>query len=600
MPDSCLERILKQVPARTQANLRLVSKSWRDQVSYTLTKLALTSECGDLETLLHSSFPSIGTLSLTVSRGLPTLEPLSTLSNLTTLAIMGHDVRLRASPIPFSDAALAQIAVIPRLSHLTLVKIAINWAGKSTWLGDLLNLKSLRLRGVKLGNAHQRMFLSGLHTLKGLEALEIDELTFEDCGSSDCSARQKWPEALSKMKHLKEIRLGGSSIPITDDLCCALASLSKLSSLELSRPGWWGSKSSENLENDNTNGTFRTTTTLRLPTLTEDGGLAALAARASTLRHLALCGCFAMTSNAAVHHIAALTSLTSLDFRFYSGEEETPQRHTRISGACLARLTALQHLEHLHLGGWPVSVAFSRTLSRLPSLRRLEFSSCFDLGDSVVFEVARMSKLQHLALRRCVAVSDIGLAALAKGPLAHSLTALDLKGCHKNVTDQGLNAIQGLQKLQLLDISGCELVSDLGIARGLVKMKFLEHLGLSDTRVSDDGCRLLASVAPLLRAVHIEHCSKITDSGADVLARLNRLHEVKAFGSSISARGAQKLSETTGAVVSLYKPCWWTKPSTTPIENIATSGDTTSCSNAGRCIGAASTTTNNITTVAAT
>ena len=156
-------------------------------------------------------------------------------------------------------------------------------------------------------------------------------------------------------------------------------------------------------------------------------------------------------------------------------------------------------------------------------------------------------------------MSDIGLAALAKGPLAQSLTALDLKGCHKNVTDQGLTAIQGLKKLQLLDLSGCELVSDLGIARGLGKMKLLQHVALSDTGVSDHACSLLSTAAPLLRVVHIEHCSRISDTGAEALTQLKGLHEVRACGSSVTTKGAKMLNDKTGAVVSLHKPCWWSK-----------------------------------------
>jgi F-box domain len=605
-PDAALAKILMLVPPRTISSLRCVSKSWRDQISYTLTELSLQSDC-DLKALLLA-FPSIGTLSLTLGRGLGlpmgvTLHPLSTLANLTNLVINGPDVRLLAPPIQLNDAALAQIAVVPRLTHLTLVKVDIDLGSrnKSSGLQDLVSLKTLRLRGVKLQNAEKGSasvdFFSILANLQGLEALEIDELSFKDYDSGNGSITpststntaasivekvEQWSVSLSVMKNLKEVRLGGSSIPITDELCCAVASLPKLSSLELSRPGWWGYKAeaSENMHINNNSTALASNINHKLPTLTEDVGLAALAARASTLRHLALHGCFSMTSNAAVHYIAALTSLTSLDLRTYSGEEENSQRQNNMNnnllhqqqhnnnhnvvefrGACLARLTTLKNLEHLHLGGWPVSVATARALGRFASLRRLDFSSAWDLGDSVVFELAKMNKLQHLALRRCVAVSDIGLAALAKGPLADSLTALDLKGCHRNVTDQGLAALKGLTKLQLLDVSGCELVSDLGVARGLAKMKSLEQLGLSDTQVSDYCCSLLATAAPLLRVVHIEHCLKITDTGADALARLTRLYEVRAFGSSMSARGGATLREKTGAVVSLYKPCWWSKTS---------------------------------------
>jgi hypothetical protein len=552
---------------------------------------------------------------VTLGRG-ATLQPLCTLGNLTSLAIKGPDVRLLAPSIPLSDSALAQVAAMPRLTHLTLVKVTLDVPGAQSGLQGLDTLKSLRLRGVRLRNVEiwnsLDSFSSVLQTLRGLETLEIDELTWEKntsgvcCGSSTTTStaavvtspkneienNQQWHIALSSMKNLKEIRLGGSAIPITDELCYAVAHLPKLSSLELSRPGWWGYRSERpghaQTNNNNGNNTSDSSTDLRLPMLTEDGGLAALAARASTLRHVALCGCFAMASNAALHHISALTLLTSLDFRTYNAEEEVSRHQNSIINdddthhgnhalelrkTCLARLAALTHLERLHLGGWPVSVATSRALSRLPSLCSLEFSACWDLGDSVVFELAKLSKLQHLALRRCVAVSDIGLAALAKGPLAQSLTALELNGCHRNVTDQGLIAIQGLTKLHLLDISGCELVSDLGIAGGLVKMKFLDHLGLSNTRVTDYGCSLLATAVPFLRLVHIEHCSKITDTGADALARLTRLHDVRAFGSSMSDRGAQVLREKTGAAVSLYKPCWWT--TTSPVKS-SRSGSTRS------------------------
>lgn len=560
VPDACFERILSHLPPRSIASLRLVSRSWRDQVSHTLSKLVLKSEC-DLETV-PPVFPNLCTLSLTFtsitgSSGAPSLEPLVRLRSLINLTLTGPDTRPQAAPIQLPASALVQAAASPRLLALTLVKVSLNWT--CPWLSGLADLTKLQIHGVKFfrgAQEHQQHdaagFASMLGALRHLACLEIAEASALEKEISpneddEISFASQFVASVSTLKYLKHVRLG-SIVPITREMFAALASLPRLSSLHISLPDWTSILSISQHASESG---------------IETNGLAVLKARASTLQRLVLHGC-PPTAIATVPHIAALTSLTSLELCTLAEEEHVamggpPMRTVEARYPCWARLSSLQRLQELHLSGWPLGTAAARAIGRIPSLTRLEFSNCWNLADGAAFELAKMGSLCHLGLRQCPAVSDIGLAALAKGRLARNLRVLDLTGCHRNVTDQGVAALHDMPCLVHLDLTHCDLVTDVGMEAALPGLRRLTHLFLSDTQVSDYGCILIASNAPRLRAVALEHCPKVTDRGTAAFCLLSDLQEVRVFGSCVTSKGAKRLVSKTGAEVMLQKPCWWSK-----------------------------------------
>ena len=566
VPDACLERILLHLPPRSIASLRLVSRSWKDQVSHTLAKLALESGC-NLETV-PLVFPNLGTLSFTFDRsGAPSLVPLLQLRSLLNITLRGPDPRPQAVPIALGSSALVEAAACPRLTALSLVRVALPWTCPE--LGGLVNLTKLHISGVKFTLTESRGaskrpnaisngadFCSMLGTLRHLECLEIDEATALHRGNNtsiedDTSFALRWVEAISRLKYLKRVRLGGI-VPITDDIWAVLASLPRLSSLHISLP--------EIRRNTAPAGHFGPNAGNHG---VEHSGLALLKARAGTLQRLVLHGC-PPAASLTVPHIAALTSLTSLELCTIAEEEipligGAPMMPVEARHPCWGRLAPLHRLQELYLGGWPLGTAAARALSRIPSLTSLKFENCWNLADGAAFELAKMAGLRYFGLRQCTAISDIGLAALAKGRSGRILKFLDLNGCHKNVTDQGIAALHGMPSLERIDLSHCDLISDAGLEAALPGLRRLKHLFLSDTQVSDYGCSIIVSYAPALCSLALEHCPKVTDRGASALSGLPDLQKVRAFGSSITPNGAHRLAEKTGAELILEKPCWWSR-----------------------------------------
>ena len=619
LPDGCWERILLRLTTRDLAALRLASSSWKLQVSYTLSTLSLKKNY-DLCAAV-ASFPHISTLSLALPPPPPLpplfsspsssatsstsllldLSALQKLRNLHSLTLLGSDLRQYALALEMDQAMFARLATAaPTLHHLTLCKVALTpCLDQRIYTSFAINLKSLRLLGSKVSLDNVRLIGS---RLSALEHLAIDDhtdtrvvctITGDLDGSTSgenkaSSAAQVWAMALASLHSLRHLHLGGSDTPVSDALLSTvLPSLTRLTCLHLSRPSWWSGYGRAQGGGGGGAPVTSSSTAASLPPLElTDDGLSTLVSCASTLQKLVIRGCWPVITNTIVHHLAALTALTSLDVRTYYSDESlastsaastVPTTATIGHGAMSVLSSSLVHLCHLHLGGWPISPLATRYLSCLPRLTRLEFSSCHSLKDSVAFELAKFTGLRHLTLQHCERITDIGLAAMSKGPLRHSLSSLELVSCHRNITDQGIMALAGFdQNLVFLNLQGCDLVSDASLVATLPRLRKLQWISLSDTRVTD-ACLDALGVSSL-RVLHVEHCSGVTDRGVGRLHACRGLNEVRAFGSGVSGRGAVALERATGAVVHLRKAMWWSSSDTS---GTTTTSTTTMSKNSG-------------------
>jgi hypothetical protein len=435
-------------------------------------------------------------------------------------------------------------------------------------LGGLAALRSLVLAGVRVGGLPHLRRLGGLQRLSLLDAEFVCEAARAGAGASIPEALEPLrslrrlsitssvlaePGAaplrgLSRLRGLRGLHLGGT-LGVNDAVCAEVAALRGLKALELEDPRWW---------------------TRSAPgAAATDAGVAALAAGLRhSLTRLVVRGQGGVTA-AALPSIGAIRCLQELDLQLVGrgaadvAPPPPPDAAAPADDGALRPLAPLRLLHTLKLGGCAVGEGGCRVLAALPLLTRLELHDCA-LPDAGVFHLKALP-LRALRLRGCPAVTDIALAALAKS--ARGLTLLDLSGCHRNVTDTGVAALGALPALRDLGLAHCGAVGDAALRALLTRGgRRLETLDLGDCAVGDPTCAALAALAPALRVLGLEHCARVGDAGALLLARAPRLEEVRLRGSGVTPGGAAALAAEAArrrgpgrarVRVCLAGRCWW-------------------------------------------
>jgi len=156
-------------------------------------------------------------------------------------------------------------------------------------------------------------------------------------------------------------------------------------------------------------------------------------------------------------------------------------------------------------------------------------------------------------------VTDAGVEHLLKG-----LTSLEVLWLmDTNVTDVGLEHLQGLNSLNSLGLSGTQL-TDAGLEH-LESLTSLEHLGLHETSVTGEGFKHLKGLTSLvslcLRFTNVtdaglEHLkgltnlacldlrsTQVTDDGLENLKGLNCLESLGLAETDVTHEGVQRLQE---------------------------------------------------------
>jgi len=210
-------------------------------------------------------------------------------------------------------------------------------------------------------------------------------------------------------------------------------------------------------------------------------------------------------------YLAKLTGLKSLDLS-----------HTMLGDVGIESLPALAELEELKLGATRISGINLNFLKLLPKLRKLSIGgiqrrnggACWSplITDLDLDTIAMLSELEELHLgvglslgrtgvpvgggNNCrlaggIKITDLGLAKLAR---LKKLRFLDVSGAQ--ITPAGLKVLQGLPRLERLNLWNCRSLNDTA-APILAAMPSLTYLDLSDTSVGDATMRSLAALLHL-------------------------------------------------------------------------------------------------------
>lgn len=147
-----------------------------------------------------------------------------------------------------------------------------------------------------------------------------------------------------------------------------------------------------------------------------------------------------------------------------------------------------------------------------------------EVGDDGVCSLAiGCRNLTRVYLRRRKGIGDVGVVALIKSTL--NLTVLDLAWCDR-VTDQALEALGASNSLQVLNLHGCCLITDWGLASlatGSLSQT-LKKLDLAECdQITDFGVSFL-QLLYCLETLNLAECGpKVTDTGGVAVASICKL-----------------------------------------------------------------------------
>eukprot|EP00873_Tetraselmis_striata_P032876 jgi/Tetstr1/453140/TSEL_040162.t1 len=192
--------------------------------------------------------------------------------------------------------------------------------------------------------------------------------------------------------------------------------------------------------------------------------------------------------------------------------------------AGLARLQTLNLAQCVHV----TDVGLSHVAASMLQLVSINISGCVQVTDMGLSQLARLRKLASIEMPWCLKVTDAGLGAL--GPLAESLTHLNLSGCQLvTEADATLHALRPLSGLSSLSLSGLQLsttrVTDAGITAIACSFPGLTSLNLMWLNVTDAGCSALASLQAL-KHLSLRGCHSITATGVAALGALTGLEHL--------------------------------------------------------------------------
>ncbi|KAK6163594.1 hypothetical protein DH2020_000458 [Rehmannia glutinosa] len=112
------------------------------------------------------------------------------------------------------------------------------------------------------------------------------------------------------------------------------------------------------------------------------------------------------------------------------------------------------------------------------NLRNLDLGFCRRVSDEALESIGGLNYLEVLNLQGCWLITDMGLAFLAKGYLCNTLRILNLAECDQ-ITDCGLIYLKEMSCLEELNLAECGKVTDIGFEMAVATFWTLKKLNMS-------------------------------------------------------------------------------------------------------------------------
>ncbi|KAL1337765.1 hypothetical protein HN51_032464 [Arachis hypogaea] len=147
-------------------------------------------------------------------------------------------------------------------------------------------------------------------------------------------------------------------------------------------------------------------------------------------------------------------------------------------------------------------------------LRHLDLGRCSLVGDGALEAIGRLNSLQVLNLEGCSLVTDLGLGFLACGPLTKTLKVLVLVECDR-ITDTGVSNLKIFSSLEELNLAECgPKVTDVGCVAVFEAVTGLKKVNLSWlVNVTDAAVVAMAEHGQKLVAVNLTGCELVSGVG---------------------------------------------------------------------------------------
>ncbi|XVF68431.1 hypothetical protein PTKIN_Ptkin11bG0002300 [Pterospermum kingtungense] len=298
---------------------------------------------------------------------------------------------------------------------------------------------------------------------------------------------------------------------VTADLANSLHNFSKLQSIKLDgcTVTWSGIKAMASLQASVKELSFSKCLGVT------DQGLSFLVQAHKKLRKLDITCCRKITYTSIDSITNSCTSLTSI--RMESCSLVSKEAFILIGACC-------SYLEELDATDTEIDDEGLKSISRCLQLSVLKLGICPNITDEGLKNVgSHCSMLKELDLYRSMAISDMGIAAIADGCPALEMINM---AYNDKITDYSLISLSKCLMLKSLEIRGCPGVSSIGLSVIAVGCKQLTVLDIKKCfNVNDNGMLPLAQFSQNLKQINLSYCC-VTDVGLVALASISRLQNM--------------------------------------------------------------------------
>lgn len=135
------------------------------------------------------------------------------------------------------------------------------------------------------------------------------------------------------------------------------------------------------------------------------------------------------------------------------------------------------------------------------------------MSDEALEAIGSANSISVLNLLGCSLITDLGLASLANGSSSKTMKKLVLAECDR-ITDSGVSLLQRMRRLEELNLAECgPKITDIG-GVAIAAIQTLKRLNLSWlVNVSDPTLVALAENCPVLANLDVTGCELVTGAG---------------------------------------------------------------------------------------
>lgn len=219
--------------------------------------------------------------------------------------------------------------------------------------------------------------------------------------------------------------------------------------------------------------------------------------------------------------------------------------NVRITGQCLHLLNPHCHTVMVNQCSNLSDKGIERLTDKCPGVKILGISKCFQLTGASISRISQactsleklylagdypsvsseslchlgsLSSLQYLQMKDNLNVSDEVLSRLSKG--CQNLKFLDISGCFKEVSSEGILHLAGCFALEDLNISYIDKAADDGLAALAMKSTLKRLVARGCPEISDLGLVSLANHCLTLAELDVSGCEEVTEAGAKEFVRI--------------------------------------------------------------------------------